>query len=185
MPTANQLPQKPVMFVEAASKPASQGPEPNVTYNKCVMLFAIRVNKGKDTEAGFDKKVIAGLFIQTYIVKHTAFFAINKLDSSRPPIQEKADLLAFQVILRWYFDIPNERAFDNVNQDGGRVIKGSVVMGFSADPQKCLDEAVGDLWHIGCAIFYKQCQEVNTIARQILLGPPQLYQGAVNPTNYG
>jgi hypothetical protein len=25
---------------------------------------------------------------------------------------------------------------------------------------------------MGCAIFYKQCQEVNTIARQILLGAP-------------
>ncbi len=25
---------------------------------------------------------------------------------------------------------------------------------------------------MGCAIFYKQCQEVNMIARQILLGVP-------------
>jgi hypothetical protein len=25
---------------------------------------------------------------------------------------------------------------------------------------------------MGCAIFYKQCQEINTIARQILLGAP-------------
>ncbi len=82
------------------------------------------------------------------------------------------DLLAFQVFLQWYFDIPNEKAFNNVNQDGGRLIKGSVVMGFSADPQKCLDDAAGDLRHMGCAIFYKQCQEVNTIARQILLGAP-------------
>jgi hypothetical protein len=69
-------------------------------------------------------------------------------------------------------DIPNERAFDNVNQDGGSMIKGSEVMGFSADPQKCLDEAVGDSRHMGCTIFYKQCQEVNTIARQMLLEAP-------------
>ena len=45
-------------------------------------------------------------------------------------------------------------------------------MGFSADPQKCLDEAAGDLRHMGCAIFCKQCQEVNTIFWQILLGVP-------------
>ncbi len=52
------------------------------------------------------------------------------------------------------------------------MIKESLVMGFSVDPQKCLEEAAGDLRHMGCAIFYKQCQEVNTIARQILLGAP-------------
>ncbi len=115
-----------------------------VTYNKCVVSFAIRVDKGKDTKAGFDKKVITGLsFIQTYIDKHATFFAIDQSDSSRPPIQEKADLPAFQVILQRYFDIPNERAFNNVNQDVGRVIKGSAVMGFSTDPQKYLDEAAG------------------------------------------
>jgi hypothetical protein len=94
------------------------------------------------------------------------------LDSSRPPIKEKADIPAFQVILRRYFDNPNERAFDSVNQDGGRAIKGSTVMGFSLDPQKCLEEAAGDLRHMGCAIFYTQCQEVSMVARQILLGAP-------------
>jgi hypothetical protein len=103
---------------------------------------------------------------------HAAFFSINRSDLSRPPIKEKADVPDFQVILRKYFDIPNERAFNSVNQDGGRVIKGSAVMGFSLDPQTCLDEAAGDLRHTGCAIFYKQCQEVSTIARQILLGAP-------------
>ncbi len=59
-----------------------------------------------------------------------------------------------------------------MNQEEGRVIKGSAIMGFSLDPQKCLDKAAGDLRHMGCAIFYKRCQEVNTIARQILLGAP-------------
>jgi hypothetical protein len=133
----------------------------------------IRVNKGKDTKTAFDKKIVAALsFLQNYIDKHAAFFSIDALDPSRPPIKEKADVPAFQVILRKYFDIPNKRAFDGVNQDGSRSIKGSAIMGFSLDPQKCLDEAAGDLHHMGCAIFYKQCQEVSTIARQILLGAP-------------
>ena len=97
---ANQTTKMSAMFAEAASTLVTQEPATKVTYNKCVVSFAIRVDKGKDTKAGFDKKVITGLlFIQTYIDKHVAFFAIDKLDSSRPPIQEKADLPAFQVIL--------------------------------------------------------------------------------------
>jgi hypothetical protein len=160
-------------FGEAASKGASRKPELTVKYNKCVVAFAIRVDKGKDTKAGFNKKIVAALsFLQTYIDKHAAFFAIDGSDSSRPPIKEKADLLVFQVILRRYFEIPSKWEFDSVNQDRGRAIKGSAVMGFSLDPQKCLEEAAGDLRHMGCAIFYKQCQEVNMIARQILLGAP-------------
>ncbi len=147
---ANQTPKKLATFMEATSTPATQEPATKVTENKCILFFAIRVDKGKDTKAGFDKKVITRLpFIQTYIDKHAAFFVVDKSDSSRPPIWEKADLPAFQVILQQYFKIPNERAFDNVNQEGGRVIKGSVVMGFSADPPKCLDEAAGDLRHMG------------------------------------
>jgi hypothetical protein len=152
---------------------AAQWLESKVQYKKCVVAFVIRVDKGKDNKVAFDKKIVAALsFLQNYIDKHAAFFFINGLDSSRLPIKEKANVPAFQVILRKYFDIPNERAFDSVDQGGGRAIKGSAVMGFSLDPQTCLDEDSGNLRHMGCAIFYKQCQEVSTIARQILLGAP-------------
>ena len=138
-----------------------------------MVAFAIKVDKGKDTKAAFDKKIVTALsFCQNYINRHAAFFSFEESDLIRPPIKEKADVPAFQVILRKYFDIPNNKAFNSVNQDGGRASKGSAIMGFSLDPQKCLDEAAGNLHHIGCAIFYKQCQEVNTIARQILLGAP-------------
>ncbi len=41
------------MFAEAASKGALRKPEPKVKYNKCAVAFAIRVDKGKDTKAGF------------------------------------------------------------------------------------------------------------------------------------
>ncbi len=166
---------KTATFAEVTSKGVSRKPETVVKYKKCVVAFAIWVDKGKDTQAAFGKKLIAALsFLQTYIDKHAAFFAIDGSDLGRPPIKEKGDLLAFQVILPRYFVIPCERAFDSVNQDGGRVIKGSAVIGFSLDPQKCLEEAVGDLQHMGCAIYYKQCQEVNTIAGQLLLGAPNV-----------
>ncbi len=78
----------------------------------------------------------------------------------------------YQVMMRSYFSIPNPRAFDNVIQDGGRVIKGSAVMGFLTDPQTCLYDAAGDLRMMGCAIYYKKCQEVNTVATQVLVGAP-------------
>ena len=52
-------------------------------------------------------------------------------------------------------------------------------MGFSIDPKKCLDEAAGDLRQMGCAIYFKQCQEVNTVARQLLLGAPNTIEEEV------
>ena len=138
-----------------------------------MVAFSVRVDKGKDTQAAFCKKLISALsFLQAHIDTHTSFFAIDESDSSRPPIRGKADLPIYQVILCRYFAIPNERAFDNVNQEGGRAIRGSAVIGFSLDPRKCLEEAAGDLRHMGCAIYFKQCQEVNTVARQLLLGAP-------------
>jgi len=172
---------KTATFAEAVSKEkTTKQKAPRVTHKKCVVAFSIRVDRGKDTQAAFGKKIISALsFLQTHIDKHAAFFAIDSTDSSRPPIKEKADLPGFQVILRRYFAIPSDRAFDSVNQEGGRAIRGSAVMGFSTDPQRCLEEAAGDLRHMGCAIFFKQCQEVNTVARQLLLGAPNTIEEEV------
>ena len=163
-----------------ARKPVTQTPAPVIKHKKCVVAFSVRVDKGKDTQAAFCKKLISALsFLQGHIHKHTSFFAIDESDSSRLPIKEKADLPIYQVILRRYFAIPNERAFDNVNQEGGREIRGSAVMGFSLDPQKCLKEVAGDLRHMGCAIYFKQCQEVNKVACQLLLGAPNTIEEKV------
>ena len=52
-------------------------------------------------------------------------------------------------------------------------------MGFSLDPKKCLDEAAGDLRQMGCTIYFKQCQEVNTVARQLLLGAPNTIEDEI------
>jgi hypothetical protein len=83
-----------------------------------VVAFSVRVDKGKNTQAAFGKKMIAVLsFLQTHIDKQAAFFGIEGLVSDRPLIKEKADLPGFQVILRRYFKIPSDRAFNNVNQD--------------------------------------------------------------------
>jgi hypothetical protein len=74
--------------------------------------------------------------------------------------------------MRNFFCFPNPRAFDNINANGGRVIKGLTIMGFTENPQQCLKDAAGDLRMTGCAIFYKKCQEVDTVTSQILIGVP-------------
>jgi hypothetical protein len=109
--------------------------------------------------------------MQTYFNKHASFHPIGK-DQTAKPIKEKTDMPKHQLTMRSNFSILNPRAFNNVIQDGGRVIKGSAVMGFLTDPQICLDDAAGDLRMMGCAIYDKKCQEVDTVATQVLVGAP-------------
>ncbi len=131
---------------------------PEVEHNKCVVSFAIRVDKGKNTKGAFDKRLVEGLsFLQTYLDKQACFFPFGK-DQTLAPIKEKADLPKFQEVLRNYFSIPNKYAFSNVSQDGGRRIKGSALIGFSKDPRQCLNEANGDLRMMGCGLFYKNAR---------------------------
>ncbi len=161
---------KKATFAETVEKEATQAQ--CINYKKCVIGFAIRVNTGNNSKGGFDKKLTESLtFMQTYINKHASFHPICK-DQTAKPIKEKTDMPKYQVRMRSYFSIPNPRAIDNVSQDGGRVIKGFAVMGFLTDPQICLDNAVGDLRMMGCAIYYKKCQEVDTVATQVLVGAP-------------
>jgi hypothetical protein len=85
--------------------------------------------------------------MQTYIDKHASFHPIGK-DQTARPIKEKTDMPKYQVTMRSYFSIPNPRVFDNVSQDGGRVIKGSAVMVFfdrpSDLPRQCLGRFTDD-----------------------------------------
>ena len=78
----------------------------------------------------------------------------------------------YQVVMKGYFCIPNNNSFSNVQQENGRVIKGSGIMGFKLDPQQCQEEASRDLCTMGCSIFFKKCQEVNTVPNFIFLGVP-------------
>ncbi len=161
---------KKTTFAETVKKEATHAQR--IEYKKCVVGFAIRVDKGNNTKGGFDKKLLKGLtFMQTYIDKHASFHPIGK-DQTARPIKEKTDIPKYQVTMKSYFSIPNPRAFNNVSQDGGRVIKGLAVMDFLTDPQTCLDDALGDLRMMGCAIYYKKCQEVDMMATQVLIGAP-------------
>ncbi len=139
---------------------------------KCVIGFAIHVNKGNHAKGGFNKKIARGpSFLCKYLDKAACILPSGK-DQRLNPIKTKADRPKYQVIMKNYFNIPNPMAFLNVTQEGGRVIKGSAVMGFSLDPKECLDNATGDLRMMGCSLLYKKCQEVDTVSKLILLGVP-------------
>ncbi len=130
------------------------------------------MDKGKDTKEGFNKKLLEGLaFMQTYIDQHTSFHLIRQ-GKNLNPIKGKGNMPKCQVTMRNYFCVPSTRVFDNINTNGGRVIKGSAIMGFMENPEQCLNKAAGDLWMMGCTIFYKKCQEVDTVTSQVLTGMP-------------
>jgi hypothetical protein len=78
----------------------------------------------------------------------------------------------YQVVMKWYFRILNNNLFNNVQQENGRVVKGSGIMDFELNPQQCLEEASGDLYTMGCSIFFKKCQEVHTVSNLVFLGVP-------------
>jgi hypothetical protein len=167
-----QTPKKKATFELA--KPEEAGKKKNeeeVTICfKCVVGFAICVDKGNKAKGGFDKKISKGLtFLREHLDKAACILPSGK-DRQLSPIKTKADLPKYQVIMKNYFNIPNPMAFLNISQDGGRMIKGSAVMGFSLNPKECLDDAAGDLRMMGCSLFYKKCQEVDTVSKLILLG---------------
>jgi hypothetical protein len=140
--------------------------------SQCVIGFVIRVDRGNNTKGGFDKKLTKGLTLLREFVDPAAYILPNGKDKRLGPIKSKSDLPKYQLTMRNYFNITNQMAFLNVNQDNGRVIKGSAIMGFSTNPKNCLDDAAGDLRMMGCSLFYKKCQEVNTVSKLILLEVP-------------
>ncbi len=130
------------------------------------------MDKRNNAKGGFNRKISEWLaFLREYLDKAACILPSEK-DQRPGPIKTKEDLPRYQVTMRNYFSIPNPMAFLNVTQDGGRVIKGSAVMGFSLDPKECLNDAAGDLQMMGCLLFYKKCQEVDTVSKVILLGLP-------------
>jgi hypothetical protein len=81
---------KKATFAKTVEREASQ--TQRIDYKKCVVGFAIRVDKGNNMKGGFDKKIIKGLnFMQTYIDKHASFHLIGK-DQTTKPIREKTDM---------------------------------------------------------------------------------------------
>ncbi len=140
--------------------------------NRCVVGFAIRVDKGNNTKGGFDKKIVEGLaFLREYLDKAACVLPGGK-DPRLGPIKSKADIPRYHVVMKNYFNIPNPMAFSNVTQEGGRVMKGLAIIEFSLNSKECLGDVAGDLRMMGYSLFYKKCQELDTVSKLILLGVP-------------
>jgi hypothetical protein len=78
---------KKATFVETVGK--EEVKEKEIEYKTCVVGFAVRVDKTKDTKGGFDKKLLEGLlFMKTYIDQHASFHPI-KPGTTFKPIKEK------------------------------------------------------------------------------------------------
>jgi len=170
----NQSPRKKTTFApEESEESGKKKEEEEVAVNsQCVIGFAIPVDRGNNAKGGLDKKLSEGLTFLREFVDPAACILPNRKDKWLGPIKSRSDLPKYQLTMRNYFNIPNQMAFLNVNQDNGRVIKGSAIMGFSTNPKNCLDDAAGDLRTTGCSLFYKKCQEVDTVSKLILLGVP-------------
>jgi hypothetical protein len=139
---------------EKSEESGKKKEEEEVSVNfQCVIGFTIRVDKGNNTKGGSDKKLTKGLtFLREFVDPETCILPNGK-DKRLGPIKSKSDLPKYQLTMRNYFNIPNQMVFLNVNQDNGRVIKGSAIMGFSFNPKNCLDDATGDLQTMGCSLF--------------------------------
>jgi hypothetical protein len=67
---------KKATFTETVGKETVE--EKELEYKTWVVGFAVRVDKGKDTKGGIDKKLLEGLtFMQTYINQHAPFHPIR------------------------------------------------------------------------------------------------------------
>jgi hypothetical protein len=135
---------KKAMFAETVGK--EEVKEKEIKYKTCVVGFAVHVNKMKDTKGGFDKKLLEGLlFMQTYIDQYASFHPI-KPGTALKLIKEKGEFPKFQVTSRNYFCMPNSRAFNNINADRGRTIKGSAIMGFMGNSDWTKQQEIFAQW---------------------------------------
>jgi hypothetical protein len=84
------------------------------TYQRCVVGFTIRVDKGQKSKENFDKKVGEALFFLRSHINKESYFLTLAANKTLGPIKEKQDMPKFQVTNRKYFSIPNPQAFSLV-----------------------------------------------------------------------
>ena len=92
---------------------------------------------------------------------------------STKSIKKLSDMPKYVIKLKKYFYIPNERAFNPV-QNNGRIITASAQMIFTSDQKTLLEAAAPDLRNLGCGIYYKTLKQVFLESDHILLGAPMV-----------
>jgi hypothetical protein len=158
-------------FADAAKK---QAPSHNYM---AVVGFAIRVGKGKETWKAFKKKWGDALNFLRMEIDEGACILPKDMGSGGLPIVNGAGFPGYQATARkQYLAIPNKYAFTQVKGEGGRTVKGFCQMGFEEEPKGVLELAEGDLRDMGCIIYYKPHQAMDTLQEYALLGVPNTYE---------
>jgi hypothetical protein len=76
--------------------------------NRCIIGFAIRVDKGNNTKRGFNKKIAEGLaFLREYLDKAACILPGGK-DPQLGPIKSMVDIPWYQVVMKNYFKYPTQ-----------------------------------------------------------------------------
>ena len=140
------------------------------TKNRVIAGLIVRVSMGKNTKNNVHKKLLERLSFLQIECNNAACFLPKYQASKHPLIMNKGGVPKFQVASESkYMVISNHVAFAAVQLDDGHTIKALAVMGFNENLRELLENAFGGLHHTSYMIFYKHCQESNTVTKYALL----------------
>ena len=129
-----------------------------------VVGFVIRVQRGKKTWKNFKKKWGTALNFLRMEVDEGACILPKIKGSEFLPIINEAGFPSYQATAKkQYITVLNKYAFTQVKGEGGRTVKGFCYMGFEEDPKEVLEMAEGDLRDMGCVLYYKPGQHLDTL----------------------
>jgi len=169
---------KKASFAQVAAKQPTKTVDKPLNGQIAVVTLSFKVIKGEEPRATFAKKMAQALkFLHEECDEPGAAVIpvdhVGKVLLSTKTIKKLSDMPKYVIKLKNYFHIPNERAFNPV-QNNGRIIKASAQMFFTSDPETLLEAAAPDLRNLGCGIYYKTLQEVFSESDHILLGAPMV-----------
>ncbi len=83
---SNKTDKKKATFAEVAKKSVPRNPAPAIKLKKCVVAFSVRVDKGKDTQAAFGKKLISPFHFYKLILTRMPYFlqSMNRTPAGHP-----------------------------------------------------------------------------------------------------
>ena len=169
---------KKTSFAQMATKQPTKIVDKPLQVNTAVVSLSFKVLKGEDPRTTFGKKMAQALkFLHEECDEPEAAVLpvdhVGEVFVSTKTIKKLSDMPKYAIKMKHYFCIPNQRSFNPV-QNNSRIIKASAKMLFKSDPKTLLEEAGPDLRNLGCGVYYKQLQEVNSESDHILLGAPMV-----------
>ena len=177
-PSDSRSSTKKTSFAQMAAQQPTKIVDKPLQVNTAIVSLSFKVLKGEDPRTTFGKKMAQALkFLHEECDEPKAAVLpvdhVGEVFVSTKTIKKLSDMPKYAIKMKHYFCIPNQRSFNPV-QNNSRIIKASAKMCFTSDPKTLLEEAAPDLRNLGCGIYYKQLQEVNSESDHILLGAPMV-----------